>query len=233
MKITYYGHSCFTVEVKGTKLLFDPFITPNELANKVIDVDTIEADYILVSHGHSDHIADCVHIASRTGAKVICSWEIYEWLGKQGISNVHPMNTGGKWNFGDFTVKVVVAQHSSGLPDGSYGGNPFGFIVYTDEANFYYSGDTALTLDMQLIPAWADLNFAVLPIGDNFTMDVADAVVAAQMVKVKQVIGVHYDTFGFIKIDHEKAKKAFANAGCTLHLLEIGEAVEYELRIGE
>jgi L-ascorbate metabolism protein UlaG (beta-lactamase superfamily) len=233
MNFTYYGHSCFSVEVKGTKLLFDPFITPNELANKVIDVDTIAADYILVSHGHADHIADCVRIASRTGAKVICSWEIYEWLGKQGISNVHPMNTGGKWNFGDFTVKVVVAQHSSGLPDGSYGGNPFGFIVYTEDANFYYSGDTALTLDMQLIPAWADLNFAVLPIGDNFTMDVADAVVAAQMVKVKQVIGVHYDTFGFIKINHEQAKKAFADAGCTLHLLEIGEAVEYELRIGQ
>jgi L-ascorbate metabolism protein UlaG (beta-lactamase superfamily) len=233
MNFTYYGHSCFTVEVKGTKLLFDPFITPNELANKVIDVDTIEADYILVSHGHADHIADCVRIASRTGAKVICSWEIYEWLGKQGISNVHPMNTGGKWNFGNFTVKAVVAQHSSGLPDGSYGGNPFGFIVYTEEANFYYSGDTALTLDMQLITAWADLNFAVLPIGDNFTMGVADAVVAAQMVNVKQVIGVHYDTFGFIKINHEQAKKAFADTGCTLHLLEIGEAVEYELRIGQ
>lgn len=233
MNFTYYGHSCFSVEFKGTKLLFDPFITPNELANKVIDVDSIAADYILVSHGHADHIADCVRIAGRTGAKVICSWEIYEWLGKQGISNVHPMNTGGKWNFGDFTVKVVVAQHSSGLPDGSYGGNPFGFIIYTDEANFYYSGDTALTLDMQLIPTWADLNFAVLPIGDNFTMDVADAVQAAQMVKVKQVIGVHYDTFGFIKINHEQAKKAFSDAGCTLHLLEIGEVVEYELRIGQ
>lgn len=226
MNFTYYGHSCFSVEVKGTKLLFDPFITPNELANKVIDVDTIAADYILVSHGHADHIADCVRIAGRTGAKVICSWEIYEWLGKQGISNAHPMNTGGKWNFGDFTVKVVVAQHSSGLPDGSYGGNPFGFIIYTAEGNFYYSGDTALTLDMQLIPGWAELNFAVLPIGDNFTMDVADAVQCARMVKCQQVIGVHYDTFGFIKIDHEKAKKAFADTSCILHLLNIGETID-------
>jgi L-ascorbate metabolism protein UlaG (beta-lactamase superfamily) len=206
--------------------LFDPFITPNELANKVIDVDTIAADYILVSHGHADHIADCVRIAGRTGAKVISSWEIYEWLGKQGISNAHPMNTGGKWNFGDFTVKVVVAQHSSGLPDGTYGGNPFGFIIYTEEGNFYYSGDTALTLDMQLIPGWAELSFAVLPIGDNFTMDVADAVQCARMVKCQQVIGVHYDTFGFIKIDHEKAKKAFADTSCTLHLLNIGETIK-------
>jgi L-ascorbate metabolism protein UlaG (beta-lactamase superfamily) len=226
MNFTYYGHSCFSVEVKGTKLLFDPFITPNELANKVIDVDTIAADYILVSHGHADHIADCVRIAVRTGAKVICSWEIYEWLGKQGIENMHPMNTGGKWNFGDFTVKVVVAQHSSGLPDGTYGGNPFGFIIYTEEGNFYYSGDTALTLDMQLIPGWAELSFAVLPIGDNFTMDVVDAVQCARMVKCQQVIGVHYDTFGFIKIDHEKAKKAFAGSSCTLHLLNIGETIK-------
>lgn len=226
MHFTYYGHSCFLVEVKGTKLLFDPFITPNELANKVIDVDAVQADYILVSHGHGDHIADCVRIASRTGAKVICSWEIYEWLGKQGITNVHPMNTGGKWNFGDFTVKCVVAQHSSGLPDGSYGGNPFGFIVYTEEGNFYYSGDTALTLDMQLIPGWAELKFAVLPIGDNFTMDVADAVQCARMIKCQEIIGVHYDTFGFIKIDHAKAKKAFADTSAVLHLLNIGETVE-------
>lgn len=226
MNFTYYGHSCFSIEVKGTKLLFDPFITPNDLANKIIDVDAVQADYILLSHGHADHVADCVRIAGRTGAKVICSWEIFEWLGKQQITNVHPMNTGGKWNFGDFTVKCVVAQHSSGLPDGTYGGNPFGFIVYTEEGNFYYSGDTALTLDMQLIPQWAQLHFAILPIGDNFTMDVADAVQCAGMIKCREIIGVHYDTFGFIKVDHEQAKQTFADAGCTLYLLKVGERVE-------
>jgi L-ascorbate metabolism protein UlaG (beta-lactamase superfamily) len=227
MNFTYYGHSCFLIELKGTKLLFDPFISGNELANTVIDIDSIAADYILLSHGHVDHTLDCVRIARRTGARVICSWEIYEWLGKQQITNVHPMNTGGKWNFGSFTVKCVVAQHSSGLPDGSYGGNPFGFIVYTEEGDFYYSGDTALTLDMQLIPLWAPkLNFAILPIGDNFTMDVADAVHCAGMIKCTHIIGVHYDTFGFIKIDHEKAKAAFANAGCQLQLLDVGQTVK-------
>lgn len=226
MNFTYYGHSCFSIEVKGTKLLFDPFITPNDLANKIIDVDAVQADYIFLSHGHADHVADCVRIAGRTGAKVICSWEIYEWLGKQQITNVHPMNTGGKWNFGDFTVKCVVAQHSSGLPDGTYGGNPFGFIVYTEEGNFYYSGDTALTLDMQLIPQWAQLNFAILPIGDNFTMDVADAVQCAGMIKCREIIGVHYDTFGFIKVDHEQAKQTFADAGCTLYLLKVGQTID-------
>ena len=226
MNLTYYGHSCFSVEVKGKKLLFDPFITYNELAHSIVDVDTIPADYILQSHGHPDHIADCVRIATRTGAKVVCAWEIHEWLNKQGVANTHPMNTGGRWNFGDFAVKCTVAQHSSGLPDGSYGGNPLGFIVYAGDTNFYYSGDTALTLDMQLIPRWAKLNFAVLPIGDNFTMDAADAVECARMINCNTIVGVHYDTFGFIKIDHAKAKQAFSDAGLTLHLVKIGDTIK-------
>jgi len=225
MKFTYYGHSCFSVEVKGKHLLFDPFITYNVLANNIIDVDNLPADYILQSHGHADHIADTVRIAKRTGAKVVCSYEIHEWLDKQGV-NCHPMNSGGRWDFGDFAVKCVVAQHSSGLPDGSYGGNPMGFIVYTDQGNFYYSGDTALTLDMQLIPRWAKLNFAVLPIGDNFTMNAEDATECAKMAGVKTIVGVHYDTFGYIKIDHEKAKQTFESAGQTLHLVEIGKSIE-------
>jgi L-ascorbate metabolism protein UlaG (beta-lactamase superfamily) len=225
MQLTYYGHSCFQVEIKGKKILFDPFITHNELA-KHIQVDQIEADYIFLSHGHADHVADCVAIATRTGCKVVGAWEIHEWLQKSGVTNTHPMNTGGKWQFDFGTVKCVVAQHSSGLPDGSYGGNPMGFIFMTDEGNFYYSGDTALTLDMQLIPSWAKLNFAVLPIGDNFTMDVADAIRCADMIQCKTVVGVHYDTFGFIKIDTTKAMADFAAAGSTLRLPAIGETIQ-------
>lgn len=224
MKLTYYGHSCFAVDINGKKLLFDPFITGNELA-KHINIADIDADYILVSHGHADHIADCVTIAQSTGAKVICNWEIHEWLNKHGISNTHPMNTGGGCNFIDFAVKCVVAQHSSSLPDGSYAGNPMGFIIYGKEGNFYYSGDTALTLEMQLIPKWAKLNFAVLPIGDNFTMGYADAAVAAQIIECRSIVGVHYDTFDYIKIDHQKAKKTFADAKCALHLPAIGETI--------
>ena len=224
MKFTYYGHSCFLVETSGKKILFDPFISGNELA-KDISIAAIEADFILLSHGHADHIADCVTIAQSTGAKVVCSWEIHEWLNKQNVNNTHPMNTGGRWEFKDFAVKCVVAQHSSGLPDGSYGGNPMGFIVYGKEGNFYYSGDTALTFDMQLVSKWAKLNFAVLPIGDNFTMGYSDAVVAAKMIECNRIVGVHFDTFGFIKIDHDKAIKAFEAAGCTLHLPVIGKSI--------
>ena len=225
MNLTYYGHSCFAVVIKGKKLLFDPFITYNELANAIIDVDTIEADYILITHGHQDHIADCIRIATRTGAKVIAAYEIHEWLNKQGVTNTHPMNTGGRWNFAEFSVKCTAAHHSSGLPDGSYGGNPMGFIISSDEGNFYYSGDTALTMDMQLIPKWAKLNFAVLPIGDNFTMDAADAAVCARLVECTTIVGAHYDTFGYIKIDHNKAKKIFADTGAELKLLKIGESI--------
>ena len=223
MDFKYYGHSCFSVTINNKYVLFDPFVTPNDLANTVIQVDKIPADYILISHGHSDHTADCVRIAIRTGAKVVCTWEISEWLSKQGVSNIHPMNTGGKWNFDGFTVKCIVAQHSSSMSDGSYGGNPLGFLITSSEGNFYYSGDTALTLDMQLVPRWAKLNFAVLPIGDNFTMDAIDAAECSRLIDCKTIIGVHYDTFGFIKIDHQKAINAFEEVGAKLLLMKIGE----------
>ncbi len=225
MHLTYYGQSCFSVEIKGKKILFDPFITPNDLA-KEIDVNAIEADYIFLSHGHSDHIADCVSIAKRTGAMVVCAFEVAQWLGMQGVENTHPMNTGGKWKFDFGKVKCVVAHHSSGLPDGSYGGNPMGFVFMTDDDNFYFAGDTALTLDMQLIPRWTDLNFCILPLGDNFTMDVKDAIVAADFVKCHVVVGVHYNTFDLIKIDTEKAITDFKAAGKTLLLPEIGQTIE-------
>jgi len=212
------------VETSGKKILFDPFITYNDLA-KNINISSIKPHFILLSHGHSDHIADCIAIAENSGARVVCNWEIHEWLSHRGIKHTHPMNTGGKWNFGEFTVKCTAAQHSSGLPDGSYGGNPMGFIVTSNEGNFYYSGDTALTTDMTLIAKWAKLNFAVLPIGDNFTMDAADAAECAGMIDCKTIVGVHYDTFGFIKIDHEKAKKTFADKGVELLLIKIGETI--------
>jgi L-ascorbate metabolism protein UlaG (beta-lactamase superfamily) len=225
MKFTYYGHSCFAVEIKGKKILFDPFISQNELAND-IDVNSIEADYIFISHGHFDHMDDAEAIAKRTGAKLVANWEVANWFEKKGVANYLPMNIGGKWAFDFGTVKCVTASHSSGLPDGSYGGHPIGFVITSDEGNFYYSGDTALTMDMQLIPAYSSLKFCVLPIGDVFTMDATDAVEAAKMVHCNTIIGVHYDTFGYIKIDKQKTIDLFSSAALLLKLPAIGETIE-------
>ncbi|MDP1744070.1 MAG: metal-dependent hydrolase [Bacteroidota bacterium] len=223
MNITYYGHSCFGIEVGGKHLLFDPFISPNELA-KGVDVTTVKADYILISHGHDDHIADAISIASRTGAKVVCAFEIHTWLNNQGINNTHPMNIGGKWKFDFGNVKCVSAAHSSSLPDGTYGGNPMGFVIESTEGNFYFAGDTALTYDMKLIGIYRTINFAFLPIGDNYTMGVDNAIIAAEFIKCRQIIGMHYDTFEMIKIDKKEAVKKFMHAGNELILFDIGES---------
>ncbi|MDB5251414.1 MAG: hydrolase [Flaviaesturariibacter sp.] len=225
MKLTFYGHASFSVEIGGRHLVFDPFITPNEAARH-IDIKTIKADYLLLSHGHGDHVADAVAIAKNTDALVVASAEVAGWIGAQGVEKTHPMNHGGKKELDFGSVRCVNAIHSSGLPDGSYGGNPMGFVITSPEGNFYYSGDTALTLDMQLIPRWATLDFAVLCIGDNFTMGYEDAVEAARLAGAKKVVGVHYDTFGYIRIDHAKARQAFEAAGIELLLPAIGETID-------
>ena len=222
MKLNYLGHSSFLLEINGVKILFDPFISPNELASH-IKVEQITCDYILVSHGHGDHVADLVPIAKRSKAKVVSSFEIIQWLENQGITNGHPMNLGGKWNFDFGIVKMEYAAHSNSLPDGTYGGNAAGFIIKAAGKTIYYAGDTALNQEMKLIGELNDIDCAFLPIGDNFTMGPDDAVIAAQYLNCKNIIGMHYDTFGFIKIDHEKAVKAFADAGLTLHLLKISD----------
>lgn len=225
MKLTYYGHACFAVEIAGQTLLFDPFITPNPLA-KEIDVEKLHADFILVSHGHGDHVADVIAIAQRTGAMVIAPYEVGSWFENKGVANVRAMNHGGASRIGFGRVKLTAAIHSSSMPDGSYGGNPCGFVVESAEGNFYYSGDTALTLDMKLVGEQTQLRFAVLPIGDFFTMGIDDAMRAAEFVGVDKIVGVHYDTFPPIKLDHEAAQTAARAAGKELLLLKIGDSAE-------
>lgn len=225
MKVTYYGHACLGLEFGGKHLLFDPFISPNELA-KNIDIESIKADYILLSHGHQDHVVDLEPIAKRTGATLISNFELVTYFGEKGIKG-HPLNHGGKVNFDFGTVKYVNAVHSSVLPDGTYGGNPGGFVIWNEEQCFYFAADTALTMDMKLIPMTCPkLDFAIFPVGDNFTMGYEDAVIASDFVECDKIIGCHYDTFGYIKIDHNAAKKAFTERGKTLLLPAVGESVE-------
>jgi L-ascorbate metabolism protein UlaG (beta-lactamase superfamily) len=225
MRITFYGHSCFLAEVNGKKLLFDPFITPNDLA-KHININTIEADYIFLSHGHFDHVSDAEAIARATGATIVANYEVAMWFAGKGIEKYHPMNTGGNRDFDFGSVKCVNAVHSSAMPDGSYGGIPMGFIITSADKNFYYTGDTALTMDMQLIPRFARIDFSVMPVGDNFTMGISDAAEAAKMIGTDKVIGVHYDTFGYIRIDKQHAIADFKNKGLNLLLPGIGETIE-------
>jgi L-ascorbate metabolism protein UlaG (beta-lactamase superfamily) len=226
MKVTYYGHACFSVVVGGKTLLFDPFISGNPLA-KDIDANKVPADFILVSHGHGDHVGDAVEIARRTNALVIASYEVATWFNKQGVSRTHPLNHGGGYKFDFGRVKFVNAIHSSTMPDGTFGGNPGGFVVESVEGNFYYSGDTALTMDMKLIGDTTPLKFAALCIGDNYTMGVDDAVKAAEFIRCNEILGVHYDTFPPIKIDHTAAKEKFKAVGKTLHLLRSGESRDF------
>ncbi|MBL57567.1 MAG: metal-dependent hydrolase [Flavobacteriales bacterium] len=225
MNITYYGHSCFLVDLKGVKILFDPFITPNPIVDGV-DVNSIEADFILISHGHEDHVADVESIAKRTGAKLISNFEIISWFGAKGLEHGHPLNHGGKVELSKgITAKFVHAVHSSVLPDGTYGGNPGGWIIESLEQSFYYSGDTALSYDMKLLGDFYNLDFAFLCIGDNFTMGIEDSAIAANFVGVTDVIGMHYDSFGYIEIDHNAAKQHFKNKGLNLTLLTINESI--------
>jgi L-ascorbate metabolism protein UlaG (beta-lactamase superfamily) len=226
MNVTFYGHSCFAVSTAGRTLLFDPFITQNELARH-IDVNQVYADFVLISHGHFDHLADAVAIAKRTGAVVVSNYEITVWLGGQGVTKTHPLNHGGGANFDFGRAKFTPAVHSSGLPDGTYGGNPGGFLIETADGAFYYAGDTALTYDMKLIGESTRLRFAALPIGDNFTMGVEDAIKAAEFVGCKEILGLHYNTFPPIRIDTAEAVRKFKAANRNLHLLKPGESHDF------
>jgi len=224
MKITFYGHACFGIQVKDIHILVDPFITGNEKAS-AIDIESLKADYILVTHAHQDHTLDVEAIAKRTNAVIISNYEIithYQNLGFEG----HPMNHGGSWDFEFGNLKYVNAIHTSSFADGKYGGQPGGFIIEGEHKTIYIAGDTALTMDMKLIPMQTQLDLAILPIGDNFTMGIDDAILASDFVQCDKVLGCHYDTFGYIEIDHEDAKRKFFDKNKDLMLLEICESVE-------
>ncbi len=224
MKITFYGQNCFGIETENAKILTDPFITGNDLAKDKIDIKTLNPDYIFLTHAHQDHILDAEAIAKQSGATIVSNFEIANHYEEKGFET-HPMNHGGSWKFPFGKVKYVNAIHTSSFPDGSYGGQPGGFIFSIDGKTIYMAGDTALTMDMKLIPMEFNLDLAILPVGDNFTMGIADAVRASDFIECNNILGCHFDTFGYIEIDHEAAQKAFKAVEKDLTLLEIGASM--------
>jgi len=224
MKITYFGHACLGIEANEKNIIVDPFISGNELA-KHIDLSSLKADYILLTHAHQDHILDVDKIVFKTRATIICNAEMSYYYGAKEFKTIG-MNTGGKFEFDGIMVKSTIAFHSSSFPDGTYGGSPNGYILECNGKRVYIAGDTSLTQEMKLIPeTTGKLDLAVLPVGGHFTMGFEDACTAADFVGCNKVLGYHFDTFPPIKINHSEAKNYFAVRGKELILAEIGESL--------
>lgn len=224
MNITYYGHSSLGIESKGIQILVDPFISPNPQAAH-INIADLQPQFILLTHAHYDHVMDVEQIVKSSGATIIANFEICNFYEAKGFQT-HALGFGGSWTFPFGTVKMVHAVHTSTFPDGSNGGNPAGFVIHNGDKTIYIAGDTALTTDMKLIPLFFKLDFAILPIGDNFTMGVDEAIVAAEFVECKRIMGVHYDTAPTITIDHETAQRKFEARDKELILLPIGDSIK-------
>ena len=224
INLTWYGQACFLIDTGDAKLLIEPFITGNPGAT--VAQEDIQADYILVSHGHEDHLGDTVDIAKRTGAMVISNYEIHNWLIGQGCENVHAQHIGGGFDYPWGRVKLTIAHHGSGLPDGSYGGNPCGFLLYIQGKKIYHACDTGLFYDMKLIGE-EGIDLAILPIGDNYTMGPDDAVRAVKLIQPEQVIPVHYNTFDIIRQDPDAwATRTEQETSAKVSVLNPGERFE-------
>ncbi len=221
-KLTYHGHSCFELGCERNKVIIDPFLRDNPHTS--LDPGEVSVTAILVSHGHGDHLGDTIEIAKHNNCLVVSNYEICGWLEAQGIQ-VHPMHIGGAFNFKWGRVKLVPAIHGSGLPDGSYGGLAAGFLIEMGGKNVYFAGDTALHSDMALYGRLNPIDLALLPIGDNFTMGIDDAVEAAVMCGASEVVPIHYDTFPVIQVDPGEFAHRAGKRGVKVRVMEFGETI--------
>ena len=226
MKLTYLSHSCFLIKTGDHTLLIDPFLSGNPKAQ--MSADDVSCDYILITHGHADHVGDAAAIAKRTGATIISTYEVALHCGNQDV-DVHPMHIGGGHDFDFGRVKLTIAHHGSGIEteDGLRElGNPAGLIITADDTTIYHAGDTGLFMDMQLIGEIDDLDVALLPIGDNFTMGIDDAVRAVGFLKPALAIPMHYGTFDLIDVDPAMFVDGVTAAGGKAQVLAIGDSID-------
>jgi len=222
MRVTFYGHAALGLEIDAYKILVDPFFSGNPAAT--VPANSVQAHFILLTHGHGDHVGDAVAIAKRTGATVISNFEIANWMVTQGIKKSHAQHIGGGFNHPFGYLKLTQALHGSSMPDGSYGGNPAGFLITTkNKHKIYFAGDTGLFGDMRLIGK-EEIDLAILPIGDNFTMGPDDALRAVKLLTPKHVIPIHYNTWPLIAQDAEAwSKRVMAETTTQVHILKSGE----------
>ncbi len=227
MKIKFLGHAAVLIQLKEKNLIIDPFISNNPCCPiKIADLPRIH--YILVTHGHGDHLGDTVEIAKRDQATVVANFELCSYISKHGIST-HPMHIGGKYVFEFGSIKLTPALHGSSIVEGDlpiYAGNPCGFLIEAEGKKIYHAGDTGLTKDMELL-AKENIDVAMLPIGGNFVMDLWDAVEAAKMIKPKVAIPIHYNTWSVIKADPDKFAAELAKVGIKCTVMRPGEAIEF------
>lgn len=222
IRLTWYGHATMQLDVGDAKLLIDPFFSGNPAASTT--ADAVDADYILISHGHGDHVGDAVEIAKRTGAMVISNFEIINWFASQGVANGHAQHLGGGYRHPFGYLKFTFAIHGSALPDGSDGGNPAGFLLTADGRKIYLACDTGLFGDMKLIGD-EGIDLAVVPIGDNFTMGPDDAIRAVNLIRPHTVIPVHYGTWDLIAADADAwAERVATETAAKAHVLKPGES---------
>lgn len=223
MEIIWYGHSCLLINTGKTTLLIDPFLADNPKAP--VGPEQLDPEYILLTHGHGDHVGDTVAIAKRCGATVVANFEICNWMERQGVTKRHAQHIGGGFDYPWGRLQLTTAQHGSAMPDGSYGGNPCGLLLTIHGKRIYHAGDTGLFSDMKLIGD-EGVDLAILPIGDNFTMGPTDALRAVQFIRPRLAIPIHYGTFPLIRQDPAAwAARVEALTPCRVAVLTPGQAL--------